>query len=138
MPVSKATSPRRKHIPQRMCAVCRETDAKRGLTRLVRLSEGPVTEAAAAIPVLEGGALPAAATNDGVAQATSRVAIDRTGKANGRGAYLCDKLACWKRAVETDVVAKALRMEFSAEDRQRLREAMTTMADRTKSEPRQG
>ncbi len=26
----------RKHIPQRTCVVCRETDAKRSLTRLVR------------------------------------------------------------------------------------------------------
>ena len=33
---------RRKHIPQRTCIVCRETDAKRALTRIVRTSEGVV------------------------------------------------------------------------------------------------
>lgn len=121
-----------------MCAVCRETDAKRGLTRLVRLSERLTSEPVAPLAVTDGGAQSVGPTHDGSPPATSRVGIDPGGKANGRGAYLCDKLACWKRAVETDVVAKALRMEFSAEDRQRLREAMTMMADRTKPEPRQG
>ncbi len=31
-----------KHIPQRMCAICRTKDAKRALTRLVKLAEGGV------------------------------------------------------------------------------------------------
>lgn len=33
---------RRKHVPQRTCIVCRETDAKRALTRIVRAGEGVV------------------------------------------------------------------------------------------------
>lgn len=40
-PVQKRTG-RQKHIPQRTCIVCRETSAKRTLTRLVRVSEGEV------------------------------------------------------------------------------------------------
>lgn len=33
---------RRRHVPQRTCIVCRETDAKRALTRIVRTGEGVV------------------------------------------------------------------------------------------------
>jgi len=31
-----------KHVPQRMCVICRDKDAKRSLTRLVRTPEGGV------------------------------------------------------------------------------------------------
>lgn len=34
--------PRPRHVPQRTCIACRKVDAKRGLTRLVRLPEGHV------------------------------------------------------------------------------------------------
>lgn len=54
------------------------------------------------------------------------IVIDVTGKQNGRGSYLCDNRACWQRAQETDVLAKALRMALSAEDRIRLQQAMPT------------
>jgi predicted RNA-binding protein YlxR (DUF448 family) len=37
-----AKGPRPKHIPQRTCIACRRTDAKRGLMRLVRDTEGHV------------------------------------------------------------------------------------------------
>lgn len=84
-----------RHIPQRMCVVCRSTAEKRSLTRLVRVE------------------------TEGV----SSVQIDPTGKRNGRGAYLCDQAACWQRAAESDVLEKALRIALTPEDRQRLREA---------------
>jgi hypothetical protein len=35
-------SPRQRHVPMRTCIACRKVDAKRGLTRLVRLPEGRV------------------------------------------------------------------------------------------------
>jgi uncharacterized protein len=35
-------SPRQRHIPMRTCIACRKVDAKRGLTRLVRLPAGRV------------------------------------------------------------------------------------------------
>jgi uncharacterized protein len=38
----KAKGPRPKHVPQRTCVACRETEAKRGLIRLVRTAEGGV------------------------------------------------------------------------------------------------
>lgn len=33
---------RRKHVPQRMCVACRQSEAKRGLVRLVRDANGRV------------------------------------------------------------------------------------------------
>ncbi len=90
--------PTHKHIPQRTCVVCRETNAKRTLTRIVRTA------------------------NEGVQ-------VDPTGKQNGRGAYLCDQETCWRRAVETDVLEKALRTTLTTEDRQRLGEAMNQKLD---------
>jgi hypothetical protein len=83
---------RAKHIPQRMCLVCKTTSAKRSLTRLVRTPD-------------EG------------------VQIDPTGKRNGRGAYLCDNPACWQKASRGDVLAKALRVSLTQEDRQRIQAA---------------
>lgn len=49
--------------------------------------------------------------------------IDLSGKMHGRGAYLCDKSLCWERAATTDVLAKALRMTLTDEDRKRLQQA---------------
>jgi uncharacterized protein len=80
---------RLKHVPQRMCVVCRDKDAKRSLTRLVRTPEG--------------------------------IVIDSSGKMSGRGAYICDREKCWERALNNDVLEKALRARLTAEDRERLR-----------------
>jgi hypothetical protein len=79
-----------KHVPTRMCVVCREKAGKRTLTRIVATPEG--------------------------------VMIDLTGKRNGRGAYLCEQKSCWERAVNTDLLAKALKTSLSAADRDRLQQ----------------
>jgi predicted RNA-binding protein YlxR (DUF448 family) len=50
------------------------------------------------------------------------VLIDRSGKQNGRGAYLCDRPACWERALASNVLSRALNVELTAETLQRLRE----------------
>ena len=42
MMMAKQKGPRQKHIPQRTCIACRQTDAKRGLLRIVRDTEGRV------------------------------------------------------------------------------------------------
>jgi uncharacterized protein len=52
------------------------------------------------------------------------IQIDPTGKRNGRGAYLCDQRNCWQRALETDILVKALRVILTDEDRERIRAAM--------------
>jgi predicted RNA-binding protein YlxR (DUF448 family) len=51
------------------------------------------------------------------------VQIDPSGKRNGRGAYLCHSAECWRRAINGDALAKALRTALSAEDRARLQAA---------------
>ena len=85
------STPTRKHVPVRMCVVCRDKAGKRTLTRVVRTEQG--------------------------------LEVDSTGKMNGRGAYLCDRETCWETAVKTDLLAKALRMPLTEEDRERLRRA---------------
>jgi uncharacterized protein len=85
------STPTRKHVPVRMCVVCRDKAGKRALTRVVRTEQG--------------------------------LQVDSSGKMNGRGAYLCDRETCWETAVKTDLLAKALRMPLTEEDRERLRRA---------------
>lgn len=58
-----------------------------------------------------------------VVRTDSGVQVDPTGKMNGRGAYLCERDACWQRAIGSDVLAKALRVTLTAEDRERLKQA---------------
>ena len=90
--MGEALTPRRKHTPVRMCAICRDKTSKRALTRVVRGADG--------------------------------IQIDPTGKLNGRGAYLCDRPECWQRAMKSDVLAKALKTTFTADDRMRLQQAI--------------
>jgi len=51
------------------------------------------------------------------------VQLDPTGKRAGRGAYLCDQVRCWERAIAGDVLERALRTTLTDEDRARLRAA---------------
>ncbi len=50
------------------------------------------------------------------------VAVDETGKQNGRGAYLCPEPGCWERALSKDRLSRALRTDLTEETRARLRE----------------
>ncbi len=43
------------------------------------------------------------------------VAVDETGKMNGRGAYLCRRHACWRKALERGILSRALRAPLPAE-----------------------
>ena len=49
------------------------------------------------------------------------VEVDTTGKRNGRGAYLCERLACWQEALKRDRLARALRTTVSSQDAEALR-----------------
>jgi len=42
---------------------------------------------------------------------------DPTGKASGRGAYLCDDPACWERAIKRGRLGKALKVDLSRDNR---------------------
>ena len=44
-----------------------------------------------------------------------QVGIDHNGKANGRGAYLCPKAECLKKAIKTKALARALEVEIPQE-----------------------
>lgn len=76
--------------PQRTCIICRRTDAKRALHRLVRTASG------------EG------------------VRLDPKGKTPGRGAYLCDDPQCWQRALAAGLLARALKTTLTPDERQTL------------------
>ena len=63
-----------------------------------------------------------------VRQPDGTVAIDPSGRLNGRGAYLCSKPGCWERAASTDVLAKALNVELPEQFRDELRQYGPTVA----------
>lgn len=46
-----------------------------------------------------------------VREGEGRVAIDQTGRRNGRGAYICHDPACWVNAVKRRSIERALRVE---------------------------
>jgi len=50
------------------------------------------------------------------------VYFDPTGKAAGRGAYLCNDPECLKKAIKTKVLNKVFKTEISDEAYQRLKE----------------
>jgi predicted RNA-binding protein YlxR (DUF448 family) len=89
---------RQKRVPIRTCVVCRQQAGKRDLMRVVRVMD---------------------------ADGSSGVFIDPSGKRAGRGAYLCDQTACWQKAAEGEVLAKALRTTLTPEDRERIRQFRT-------------
>ena len=51
----------------------------------------------------------------------NRLQADPGGKQNGRGAYLCDKPACWQRA-GLKTLSRALRVDLQEDDRAFLRQ----------------
>jgi predicted RNA-binding protein YlxR (DUF448 family) len=63
-----------------------------------------------------------------VRQPDGSVVIDPTGRLNGRGAYLCDKPGCWRKAAESDALARALNTAVTEELRMILRERAEALA----------
>lgn len=47
---------------------------------------------------------------------TGNLSVDPTGKANGRGAYLCRQASCWEKGFSTQRLAQALKVTLSAEE----------------------
>lgn len=76
-----------KKIPMRQCVGCRESRDKKELIRIVK--------------------------TENKEDQTVRVIIDRTGKKNGRGAYLCDNLECLKKARKNNGLNRAFKMSVS-------------------------
>ncbi len=40
------------------------------------------------------------------------ITLDRTGKANGRGAYICDNIQCLEKAIKTKALARTFEMDI--------------------------
>lgn len=45
-----------------------------------------------------------------------KVEADPTGKANGRGAYLCKQAGCWEKGLKKEYLTQALKVTLSSED----------------------
>lgn len=52
------------------------------------------------------------------------ILADRTGRANGRGAYLCDDPACLQKAIKRRAFSRAFRQQVPAEAVQQLEAQM--------------
>lgn len=64
-----------------------------------------------------------------VRDAAGRVAVDPTGKRNGRGAYLCHDPNCWAAALKRKALERALRLDYlHPDDREMLLEFGKTLA----------
>lgn len=57
------------------------------------------------------------------------VYVDADGKLSGRGAYLHDQAACWEKALQKGILAKALRTELKNEDVKRLTDTLETLSE---------
>lgn len=51
-----------------------------------------------------------------------RVSVDPTGKANGRGAYLCARRSCWEQALSSGALGRALKIGLDSDTEQYLAE----------------
>lgn len=51
----------------------------------------------------------------------STVIVDPTGKANGRGAYICPRSECLEAAVKSKRLTRALEINISPEDLERIK-----------------
>lgn len=51
------------------------------------------------------------------------VCVDATGRANGRGAYLCGSVACLEKAIKSRALERALESKIDAATYDALREA---------------
>ncbi len=76
---SPSGSRKPRHVPVRTCVACRTSGQKRGLIRVVRLTDGSVL-------------------------------VDMSGKANGRGAYLCFELKCIQQARKQKKLDRGLKV----------------------------
>ncbi len=55
------------------------------------------------------------------------VAVDPSGRRNGRGAYLCHRPGCWERALRANLLGRALKTEIDDEASAALRRHAATL-----------
>ena len=56
-----------------------------------------------------------------------KIELDRAGKANGRGAYVCFLRSCWDEALSKDRLGRALRTSISSDVRDELQSFVATL-----------
>ncbi len=56
----------------------------------------------------------------------NEIFVDLTGKANGRGAYICPKEECLEKAVKSNRLAKSFEKKISDDIYEKLREVINT------------
>jgi uncharacterized protein len=59
---------------------------------------------------------------------TGSATVDVTGKAPGRGVYICKSKSCWDNALSKENIDRALRTKVSLEDRRELARYGDTLA----------
>ena len=42
----------------------------------------------------------------------NNISIDKTGKANGRGAYICDNIECLEKDIKNKIIEKSFKMQI--------------------------
>ena len=55
----------------------------------------------------------------------NNISIDRTGKANGRGAYICDNIECLEKAIKNKKIEKSFKMNIDEKVYEELRGVMS-------------
>ena len=68
-----------------------------------------------------------------VVRSPEGIFIDPTGKMAGRGAYLHDRQECWEKGL-LGAIAKALKTDLTADDRERLTDFMATLSKETSAQ----
>jgi hypothetical protein len=63
-----------------------------------------------------------------IVRTVNGVLVDPSGKLAGRGAYLHDRRSCWEIGLNGSL-AHALKVDLTAEDRERLQAFMNTLAE---------
>lgn len=53
-----------------------------------------------------------------------QISLDKTGKANGRGAYICDNIECLEKAIKTKRLERNFETKISEEIYEELRKRM--------------
>lgn len=84
-----------KKIPMRKCLGCNTSFPKKDLMRVVKVK-------------LEDGSF--------------EVKLDKTGKLNGRGAYVCKKIECFKKAYKSKRLERTLDIKIPEEVYEQLKE----------------
>lgn len=96
-----ARSATQRRPPTRTCVSCRTEREKGDLVRIVRTQTGQNAQNAQNVQNVQN-------------VQKVEVRVDPTGKAPGRGAYLCADAACWSKALKTRAVQRALDVSSAA------------------------